>query len=91
MYNIPTTRGNFQFLFKKDRRRKKWWDVFSKTYAIEVIAPDGLTTRGESDYIANKAVLVVSLFLCRINKETLVKVLSEVYMDQILGQIESNS
>ena len=86
---VQTDRGEFTFYFKEDRRKSRRASdrpPYITNYVIELGIPDGLV--GTDKTIDNKVVIVVKVILFKINYEVLTKLLTDIYLDNILSHIE---
>lgn len=87
--NVNTDRGVFTFYFKEDRRkarRRGDRDHRMINYVIELGIPEGLIP--EDKTINNKVVVVVKVNLVKIDYDVLTKLLTDIYLDNILKEIE---
>lgn len=87
--NVNTDRGVFTFYFKEDRRkarRRGDRDHRMINYVIELGIPEGLIP--EDKTINNKVVVVVKVNLFKIDYDVLTKLLTDIYLDNILKEIE---
>lgn len=87
--NVNTDRGVFTFYFKEDRRKSRRnsdRDSSIINYIIELGIPQGLIP--EDKTINNKVVVVVKVNLFKINYDVLTKLLTDIYLDNILKDIE---
>lgn len=87
--NVNTDKGVFTFYFKEDRRKaRRRGDRDSRmiNYVIELGIPEGLIP--EDRTINNKVVVVVKVNLFKIDYDVLTKLLTDIYLDNILKEIE---
>lgn len=85
---VNTDKGIFKFLFKKDRRKNKRKEneiPAITNYIIELIVPDELLT--QQTPIKDKIVIVVKVMLFKPDYEILTELLTDTYLDTILGHI----
>lgn len=88
---VPTAKGVFVFNFKEDRRRvdRGEGDVLPLVnYVIKLEPPEGLS----GGNLRDKMVMVIKVFLLKLNRRVLVEVLTDIYLDSLLeedqGEIE---
>lgn len=89
--SIDTDKGPFTFVFKEDRRKRaraKLGVFYLNNFVVELIVPDGIISLNH--IIENKVVIIVKIMLFKVDYKLLTEVLTDIYLDAILGYINSN-
>lgn len=80
---IHTDKGDFKFLFKRDRRlMSREENIPIKTYIAELDVPQGVTLKDNS--ITDKFVSVIKVALFEINPDIMAQVLLDIYLKMFL-------
>ncbi|QXN70513.1 hypothetical protein AGENTSMITH_109 [Bacillus phage vB_BspM_AgentSmith] len=92
-YTVETDVGVFVFNFKRDRRLKgkRKRDRYITYYVVEVDVPPVLKEHTKDDGMTMKSVIVLKIILWNIKPETLVRLLSDVYMDVLIARIQAKN
>jgi hypothetical protein len=80
--DVQTDKGDFVFLFKRDRRQSKNNSMPIKTYITELDIPDTVTLKNTA--IADKFVVVIKVALFEVCPEILSKLLMDIYLTAFL-------
>lgn len=90
-FNVETDVGVFVFHFKEDRRKRKRRviDKYITYYVVGVDVPSTLKKFTKDETITTKSVLILKVILWNVKPATLVRLLSDVYMDAIIESIKA--
>lgn len=90
-YNVETDVGVFVFNFKEDRRKRtrRGLDRYITYYVVGVDVPPPLMEFTKDDTMTTKSVIILKVILWNIKPATLVRLLSDVYMDTIIYSIRA--
>lgn len=92
-YTVETDVGVFVFNFKRDRRTKgkRKRDRYITYYIVEVDVPAVLKVHAKDDGMTTKSVIILKIILWNIKPSTLVRLLSDVYMDVLIARIQTKN
>lgn len=92
-YTVETDVGVFVFNFKRDRRTKgrRKRDRYITYYVVEVDVPAVLKVHAKDDGMTTKSVIIIKIILWNIKPSTLVRLLSDVYIDVLIDRIKSKN
>lgn len=92
-YTVETDVGVFVFNFKRDRRTKvkRKRDRYITYYIVEVDVPAVLKVHAKDDGMTTKSVIIIKIILWNIKPSTLVRLLSDVYIDVLVARIQSKN
>lgn len=92
-YTVETDAGVFVFNFKHDRRTKgkRKRDRYITYYVVEVDVPPVLKVHAKDDGMTTKSVIILKIILWNIKPSTLVRLLSDVYMDVLIARIQAKN
>lgn len=92
-YTVETDFGVFVFNFKRDRRTKgrRKRDRYITYYVVEVDVPAVLKVHAKDDGMTTKSVIILKIILWNIKPSTLVRLLSDVYIDVLVARIKSKN
>lgn len=92
-YTVEIDVGVFVFNFKRDRRTKgkRKRDRYITYYVVEVDVPPVLKVYAKDDGMTTKSVIILKIILWNIKPATLVRLLSDVYMDVLIARIQAKN